>query len=44
MAQGRFTLAYMSDDHLHGLHAGLPMVERVKENIWEFKRKIRLKA
>ena len=30
MAQGRFTLAYMSHDHLHGSHAGLPMIERVK--------------
>ena len=30
MAQGIFTLAYMSHDHLHGSHAGLPMVERVK--------------
>ena len=29
MAQGRFTLTYMSHDHLHGSHAGLPMVERV---------------
>ena len=32
MAQGRFTLAYMSHDHLHGSHAGLPMIERVKWN------------
>ena len=31
MAQGIFTLAYMSHDHLHGSHAGLPMVERVNE-------------
>ena len=30
MAQGRFTLAYMSHDHLHGSHAGLIMIERVK--------------
>ena len=29
MAQGIFTLAYMSHDHLHGSHAGLPMIERV---------------
>ena len=28
MAQGIFTLAYMSHDHLHGSHAGLPMIER----------------
>ena len=30
MGKGRFTLAYMSHDHLHGSHVGLPMVERVK--------------
>ena len=30
MAQGIFTLANMSHDHLHGSHAALPMVERVK--------------
>jgi len=33
MAQGIFTLAYMSHDHLHGSHAGLPMVERVKVTV-----------
>ena len=26
--KGRFTLAYMSHDHLHGSHVGLPMIER----------------
>ena len=30
MAQGRFTLAHMSHDHLHGSHTGLPTIERVK--------------
>ena len=30
MAQGRFTLAYVSHDHHHGSHTGLPMVGRVK--------------
>ena len=29
MTQGRFTLAYISHDHLHGSHTGLPMIERV---------------
>ena len=28
--KGRFTLAYMSHDYLHGLHAGLPGWIRVK--------------
>ena len=34
MAQGRFALAYMTHDHLHGSHTGLPMVERV--NFWQY--------
>ena len=38
MAQGRFSLAYMSHDHLHGSHTGLPMVERVKNlKVWNIK-------
>ena len=28
--KGRFTLAYMSHDYLHGSHAGLPGLIRVK--------------
>ena len=37
MAQGRFTLASMSHDHLHGLRSGLPMIERVNLNVTESK-------
>jgi len=31
--KGRFTLAYMSHDYLHGSHAGLPGWIRVKQPI-----------
>ena len=30
--KGRYTLAYMSHDYLHGSHAGLPVWIRVKTN------------
>ena len=38
MAQGRFALVYMSHDHLHGSHTGLPMVERVKVSLAGFQK------
>ena len=31
--KGRFTLAYMSHDYLHGSHAGLPGWIRVKNKV-----------
>ena len=34
--KGRFTLAYMSHDYLHGSHAGLPSWIRVNNAFYEY--------